>query len=324
MPRVAFLAAADPLAGSGRNDNELRLPRAFAEAGWTVRRFARETIRAANRQLFATTLAGDEADLADHDLYFPLGFGTQATFLDRMQLLRALDQRRFVNTVDAFVYQHGKISLLLCCPEVPQPESYLDNDPEALAGIVRRGGDWVAKPAAGSFGRDVFRVHRGDVNMRTILEHLTRDGRYALLQEYLPAVQHGEKRILVAAGTIIGAYRKRPVDHRGNLAAAASAEPTTLVEAERVTLRKLSDALDGLGARFAAVDLAGDRVLEINVANPGWLGTYESVTGKDLAPMVVAALARWAAAAIAPDADGRQGSGDERRLAPSRPLGRSA
>ena len=146
----------------------------------------------------------------------------------------------------------------------------------------------------------MFRLHRGDTNTRAVLEHLTRDGRYALLQEHL-AAKRGEKRVLVAAGTIIGAYRKKLADHgekladhRGNLDAGASAHRTTLTEAERETLRRLSAHLDGLGVRFAAVDLIGDRVLEINVANPGWLGTYEAVTGEDLTPMVVAALARWA------------------------------
>lgn len=316
MPSVAFLVAGpDPLAGPARNDNETRLPGAFADAGWRVRSFDRESLRVENRRLLAETLSGEEAALDGHDLYFSLGFGSQATFLDRMQLLKTVEARRFVNTPDAFVYQHGKISLVLTCPDVPQPVSHLGNDAEKLAAIVRLGGDWIAKPSAASFGRDVFRLHRGDTNTRAVLEHLTREGRYALLQEYLPGVRDGEKRVLIAADTIIGAYRKQPVDHRGNLDAGASAHPTTLDESERQTLRRLSHRLEDLGVRFAAVDLVGDHVLEINVANPGWLKTYETVTGQDLAPMVVAALVRWAnrseGAAVHPD-DGT------RREAPGR------
>lgn len=309
MPSIAFLVApADVSSGAATNDNEVRLPRAFAAAGWVVRCLDRESLAADGGRVRAQALGGDGLDLAGFDLFFQLGFGAQATFLDRMQLLRSLDQRRFVNTTDALIYQHGKISLLLGCPDVPQPESHLANDPDKLADIVRRGGDWIAKPPASSFGRDVFRLHRGDTNTRAVLEHLTRDRRYALLQEYLPAVAHdGEKRVLIAAGTIVGAYRKRPADHRGNLDAGASAHPTTLDTTERATLRRLSARLGELGVRFAAVDVAGGKVLEINVANPGWLKTYEAVTGKDLAPMVVAALIRWAAGSegSAVDADDR-------------------
>ena len=309
MPSIAFLVAgADVSTGAPSNDNEVRLPRAFAAAGWVVRCFDRESLVAHGHQVRAETLAGDAVDLVGFDLYFQLGFGAQATFLDRMQLLKSLDQRRFVNTTDALIYQHAKISLLLGCPDVPQPESHLANDPDKLNDIVRRGGDWIAKPPASSFGRDVFRLHRGDTNTRAVLEHLTREGRYALLQEYIPAVaQDGEKRVLIAAGTIVGAYRKRPADHRGNLDAGASAHPATLEATERATLRRLSARLGELGVRFAAVDVAGGKVLEINVANPGWLKTYEAVTGKDLAPMVVAALIRWAAGSegSAVDADDR-------------------
>ena len=295
MPSVAFLVAGPaPSSGQARNDNETRLPRAFEAAGWRVRRFDRESLAVQDGRLFAES---EDATLPldGFDLYFPLGFGTQASFLDRMQMLRGLDQRRFVNTTDALIYQHGKISLLLACPDVPQPLSHLGNNPSTLTEIVRSGGDWVAKPAASSFGRDVFRLHRGDTNTRAVLEHLTRDGRYALLQEFLPRVKRGEKRVLIAAGTIIGAYRKKLVDHRGNLDAGATAHRTTLTEPERETLGRLCAHLDPLGVRFAAVDLVGDRVLEINVANPGWLGTFEAVTGQDLAPMVVAALALYAA-----------------------------
>ena len=296
MPSIAFLVAhADVSTGPASNDNDVRLPRAFAAAGWVVRCFDRESLAAHGNRVHAEPLDGDALDLAGFDVYFQLGFGAQATFLDRMQLLKCLDQRRFVNTTDALIYQHGKISLLLGCPDVPQPESHLANDPDKLAAIVRRGGDWIAKPSASSFGRDVFRLHRGDTNTRAVLEHLTRDRRYALLQEYLPAVAHdGEKRVLIAAGTIVGAYRKQPADHRGNLDAGASAHPTTLDGPERAALHRLSARLGELGVRFAAVDMAGGKVLEINVANPGWLKTYEAVTGKDLAPMVVAALIRWA------------------------------
>ena len=309
MPSIAFLVAgADVPAGAASNDNEVRLPRAFAAAGWAVRCFDRESLAAHGRRLYAESVSGGASAFTGFDLYFQLGFGAQATFLDRMQLLRSLDQQRFVNTTDALIYQHGKISLLLACPDVPQPESHLGNDAEELAAIVRGGGDWIAKPPASSFGRDVFRLHRGDTNTRAVLEHLTRDRRYALLQEYIPAVAHdGEKRVLIAAGTIVGAYRKQPADHRGNLDAGASAHPTTLDGPERAALRRLSVRLGELGVRFAAVDIAGGKVLEINVANPGWLKTYETVTGKDLAPMVVAALVRWAlqSEGSAVDADDR-------------------
>ena len=301
MPKVAFLVAGPNAApGSARNDNHVRLPKAFEDAGWTVSLFDRESLAVDGHRLTAETLSGATPTLAEFDLYVPLGFGAEATFLDRMQMLRTLDQRRFVNTADALIYQHGKISLLLACPEVPQPRSHLSNNPARLAAIVAAGGDWIAKPPASSFGRDVFRLRAGDTNTRAILEHLTRDRRYALVQECIPAASGDEKRVLVAAGVVIGAYRKQPADHRGNLDAGATAHASALDAVECATVQRLTARLDGLGVRFAAVDLAGACVLEINVANPGWLQTYDVVTGRNLAPAVVAALSRWATASERP------------------------
>ena len=289
MPRIAFLVAAVD-GGRPANDNHERLPRAFASLGWTVVRIDRESLAMRGQRLVAQSLAGELVALADFDVYFVLGFGAEASFLDRMQLLRSLDQGRFVNTVDALVFQHGKASLVLACPEVAQPATYLDNDAARLAAVVAAGGRWIAKPPAGSFGREVFLLHHADTNTGVILDHLTRDRRYALLQEYVDAGT--QKRVLVAGGDIAGTYSKVPVDHRGNVGAGAGAEPAELSAAERRVVAALLVRLDGLGVRFATVDLAGPCVLEINVANPGWLQTYEAVAGVDLAPRVAAAVAR--------------------------------
>ncbi|MYD99250.1 MAG: hypothetical protein F4X98_17940 [Gammaproteobacteria bacterium] len=292
MPSVAFLVA-DPGRGHPANDNHVRLPQAFSACGWSVTRINHESLAMESRRVVARDLAGGAVPLSDFDLYFVLGFGPEATFLDRMQLLRTLDQDRFVNTVDALVYQHGKVSLFLAADDIPQPETHVGNDPDRLAAIAARGGDWIAKPPAASFGREVFRLREGDANRRAILEHLTRNNRYALLQAYIEPGAEGEKRTLVAAGKIIGTYGKRPRDHRGNLNAGADAFPTTLTPAEAATVGSLADRLDGLGVRFATIDLVGSLALEINVANPGWLATYDQITGVDLAPRVVEALTAW-------------------------------
>ena len=295
MPKVAFFVGASSPAEAGpANDNHERLPRAFTRAGWGVVNVDRESLGVEASRLVASTVAGERLALTGFHLYFMLGFGAEATFLDRMQMLRSLAQRRFVNTTDAFIYQHGKVSLLLACPELPQPLTYLSNDAKRLAGWVAEGGDWIVKPPASSFGRGVFRLRERDTNNRAILEHLTRGGRYALLQEYVDPGEEDEKRLLIVAGRVLGVYGRRPVDHRGNLCAGAAAFAAELRPNERRIAGVLAAKLDALGVRFAAADLVGAKVLEINVANPGWLGTYEPITGEDLAGEVVRALSSLA------------------------------
>ena len=287
MPSIAFFVA---FGGHSANDNRERLPRAFAAAGWRTLRVEHESLALNARRLSGMDADGHRVPLEGLDRHFILGFGTAATFLDRMQLLGALPEASFVNTPNALVRQHGKVSLYLDQPDIPQPESHLANDPTALATLVQSGGDWIGKPPAGSFGRDVFLLRADDANLDAILAHLTRDGRYALLQRRVP-MEHTERRVLVAGGEVIGAYGKTPRDHRGNLQAGAEPSPATLGVEEQRVIRKLARRLLRQGVGFAAIDLAWPHVLEINLANPGWLETYERMTGEDLAPRVVDALA---------------------------------
>ena len=291
MPRIAFLVSADT--GKAVNDNHQRLPRAFASAGWEVERIDHGALAVASNRLAARTVDGKTTPLAGFDRYWMLGFGPRTTFLDRMQLLRGLDQNRFVNSTDAFVYLHGKATLLFACAGVPQPVTHMSNDAEALFAVLRQGGDWIAKPPAGSFGRGVFRLRAGDINAWAVLEHLTGDGAHAILQQHMQPGEGGEKRALIVAGQVVGAYGKVPADHRGNIRAGAGARPATLDEREWAILKSLASRLAALGVRFAAVDLLAHCVLEINIVNPGWLGTYESIHGVDLAPKVASLVAGY-------------------------------
>lgn len=288
MPSIAFFAS---LGGRSANDNRTRLPRAFTVGGWETVCIEHESLALDGRRLSGVSSDGVRVPLAGRDRYFVLGFGAAATYLDRMQMLRALPEDRFVNTPAALTRQHGKVSLYLEHPDTPQPESHVSNDPSALAALIQSGGEWIGKPPAGSFGRDVFLLRASDANLGAILGHLTRDGRYALLQRRIP-MERGERRVLLAGGQVMGAYGKAPSDHRGNLHAGATPVPATLEPDELNVARTLAARLLRQGVGFAALDMAWPYLLEINLANPGWLETYERLTGEDLSSEVVKALAR--------------------------------
>lgn len=279
MKRIAFLAAP----GDSANDNRERLPTAFEAAGWHATVLFHETLALTADGAAARNAGGGVVPLAPFDLVWILGFGARETFLDRMQLLKTLDQARFVNTADALVYLHGKFDLAEF-----GPETHASADVDALMDIVARGGRWVAKPTAGSFGRDVFLLDADDIHCRAVFEHLTGRGagRYCLLQRYVEEAERNEKRVVVAGGKIIGAYAKTG----GNLAAGAVVRRTFLDAEETALVGRVMAHLHSRGALFAGIDLAAPYVLEANVANPGGLGTLEQLTGVDPAPAVVDAL----------------------------------
>ena len=101
--------------------------------------------------------------------------------------------------------------------------------------IVQSGGKWIAKPPAGSFGKDVYLLTSQDQNTAVILDSLTGEDKdqYCLLQRYVEEIEQGEKRVLFAGGKVVGQYLRRPTrDHRTNIMQGASAELCELTAEE--------------------------------------------------------------------------------------------
>ena len=154
QPEILFLIGDTDKA---RNDNHIRLPDAFRSLGWQVSVTAHESAR-----IVANSIELPDVNLDHCDLIWLLGFGRAATFFDRMQLLRQLEQHRFVTTVDALVYLHGKHRWLQ-----HMPETHTSADLQHLLGVIRQGGEWIIKPPAGSYGRDI-RLVRVDVRQNLV------------------------------------------------------------------------------------------------------------------------------------------------------------
>ena len=280
QPKVLFLIGAGP----HRNDNHRRLPKAFADEGWRV-----EVADHGELHLDRGVVKAGDTDLGECDLIWPLGFGERRSFLDRAQLLCRLDQRRFVNAVDAYTYLHGKLAFL-----EHLPETHAGSDAELLIKRLDDRSDWIVKPSGASFGQGVARIRNDADGNATIRRTLNAQG-FAIVQRHVESAAEGETRCLVAAGAVIGCYRRLPGtgDHRANLATGATAAPHSLSAEERALARTIATQLRDAGVGFAAVDIAHPYLIETNVANPGGLATIETLSGDDLAPGAVRAIIRW-------------------------------
>ena len=129
----------------------------------------------------------------------------------------------------------------------------------------------VIKPWDGNGGRGVLVTAHDDSNFRSMLEILTdNEMQYILVQEYLPAIKEGDKRIILIDGEPVGQMLRVPQkgDHRGNMHVGARVEACELTDREKMICKHLKPALQENGLLFVGIDTIGDKMTEINVTSP--------------------------------------------------------
>lgn len=168
-----------------------------------------------------------------------------------------------------------------CCPEY-----LVSNNQKLLRDFYDEQQDVVFKPLDGMGGSSVFRVSPNDKNLGVILETLTQNGKYQIMaQRYLPAIRHGDKRILIINGEPIPfALARIPAENenRGNLAAGGSGVGETLTKRDRFICDTVAGSLVSRGLYFVGIDVIGDYLTEINVTCPTCIRELDQAFGLNI------------------------------------------
>jgi glutathione synthase len=301
MPRAALIIHATATIEDG---NFPRFARALTQQGYETDILLIDTLGLIDGTVTATgfhwhqslktgEIFPDSKQLTvDHDLIWILGLGDRRNFLDKYQLLYAVpDSVQLVNSLEAIMHVKSKY-LIATLPETfSTPETHASTNAQVLIDVAKqKGGKWIIKPPAGSLGRDVYLHNSDDDNLISTIKQLCGpdNANYTMLQRYVPEVENGEKRVLIAGGHVIGQYKRiAHNDHRTNLSQGAEAESCELTNDERDYCEKLGQELVKRGAFYAGIDLAYPWLIEINVISPGGITTIETLTGIDHSAMVV-------------------------------------
>lgn len=130
----------------------------------------------------------------------------------------------------------------------------------------------VVKPLDGMGGHDIFKFEVGDVEINTTLERLTSNGKSPIMvQEFLPAIAHGDKRILLIDGKPIDyalARIPKKGSFKGNLTAGALGVGQPLSKHDYWLCEQIAPTLKAKGLMFVGLDVIGDYITEINVTSP--------------------------------------------------------
>jgi glutathione synthase len=155
------------------------------------------------------------------------------------------------------------------------------------------GGRAVIKPLYGAGGAGVMLLSPGDKNGRSIVELLTHEGQHlVMVQEYLPAVEKGDKRILVLDGASIGAINRVPRsdDLRSNIHVGGRVEPCDVTPEEEAIIADIAPRLREDGLFFVGLDMIGGRLTEVNVTSPTGIQELSRHVGRDVADDVIRAV----------------------------------
>ncbi len=158
--------------------------------------------------------------------------------------------------------------------EFPQfiPTTLVSRDLQSLNAFIDKLGDVIVKPLDGMGGSGIFRVGASDPNRNVILETLTGLGRHTVMaQRYLPAIQEGDKRVLIIGGEIVPyslARIPKAGETRGNLAAGGRGVAMGLTAREREIAETLAPLLWARGLMIVGLDMIGGHLTEINVTSP--------------------------------------------------------
>jgi glutathione synthase len=172
------------------------------------------------------------------------------------------------------------------------PRTIVSADRDAIFAFTAEvGGKAVIKPLDGAGGSGVLMLRTDDKNARAIVDMLTLEGaRLAMVQQFLPAVTEGDKRVLLLDGEPLGAILRVPRadDLRSNIHVGGSVVPTELTARERKLVEAIAPRLRQDGLFFVGLDVIGEHLTEVNVTSPTGIQELGRFLGRKPADDVIA------------------------------------
>ena len=163
-----------------------------------------------------------------------------------------------------------------------------------LTDFVEEHNDTVIKPLDGMGGASIFRLKKNDPNLNVILETITLHfTQKVMIQEYIPEIAEGDKRVLIINGEPMSAAIARiPAqgELRGNLAAGASAVAKSLSDRDMWICKEVGPSLVEKGLLLVGLDIIGDYLTEINVTSPTCFKEYKELCDIDVSKTFIEAV----------------------------------
>ena len=169
------------------------------------------------------------------------------------------------------------------------PPTLISSSRDDILAFRRDYEDIIVKPLFGNGGAGVFHITPEDENLNSLLELFTEFYREPIIvQQYMPAVREGDKRIILIDGKPAGGVLRVPPpgEARANMHVGAEPVKTELTARERDICDAIGPILAEKGLIFVGIDVIGGYVTEINVTSPTGIQEINRFDGVSLESQV--------------------------------------
>jgi glutathione synthase len=209
-------------------------------------------------------------------------------YISATHLLERIHPKTLVVNDPAHVRNAPEKMFVMDFPEL-MPATLITRDLAEIKAFRDEHGDIVMKPLYGNGGAAVFRLAKDDLNFGSLYDLFAATFREQwVVQKFLPAVKHGDKRIILVDGTFAGAVNRVPApdDLRSNMVRGGSPKDTALTPREREICERIGPELKRRGLLFTGIDVIDGYLTEINVTSPTGLRSIERLGGPNIAAMI--------------------------------------
>lgn len=227
-------------------------------------------------------LNGFDVVLLRQDPPFDLAYITSTHLLERIH------PKTLVVNDPASVRNAPEKLFVMNFPQL-MPPTLISRDLDEINAFRDKHGAVVMKPLHGHGGAAVFRVMPQDMNFGSLFDMFSVTFREAwVIQQFIPEVKLGDKRIILVNGEFAGAVNRVPAadDLRSNMVRGGAAKETELTPREREICATVGPALRERGLLFVGIDVINGNLTEINVTSPTGIRAIARLGGPDVAAKI--------------------------------------
>ncbi len=152
------------------------------------------------------------------------------------------------------------------------PDNIVASQEKVIKEFLFEKGEIIIKPTNRCFGSGVFYLNSKDKNINAILQSTTNNYTTSVMvQEYLPQIKEGDKRVIYICGEIFDDCVKKVAknnDFKFNEHNKDTLKFAQLTDEEKLIEAKVKDKFEQDGIYLAGLDVIDGKIIEINITSP--------------------------------------------------------